>query len=44
METREKPESLYAEALEDWREDPENPDKIIWLGRLLVYRGRGGCG
>ena len=39
-ETREKQEDLYAEALKDYRENPEDPDTIIWFGRRTAYLGR----
>ncbi len=39
-ETLEKQESLYAEALKGYRENPDDPDAIIWFGRRTAYLGR----
>lgn len=39
-DTLEKQTQLYQKALKDWKKDPEDPDKIIWLGRRTAYLGR----
>ena len=39
-ETLEKQEALYAEALKGYRENPGDPDAIIWFGRRTAYLGR----
>ncbi len=31
---------LYEKALEDWMGSPEDPERIIWLGRRTAYLGR----
>jgi tetratricopeptide (TPR) repeat protein len=31
---------LYEKALEDWMGSPEDPEKIIWLGRRTAYLGK----
>lgn len=31
---------LYEKALEDWMAAPEDPERIIWLGRRTAYLGR----
>jgi len=36
-ETLEKQESLYAEALKGYKENPDDPDAIIWFGRRTAY-------
>jgi tetratricopeptide (TPR) repeat protein len=38
-ENLEKQKNLYDEALKEWAADPEDPDKIIWLGRRTAYLG-----
>jgi tetratricopeptide (TPR) repeat protein len=30
----------FEKALKDYKEDPENPDNIIWLGRRTAYLGK----
>ena len=39
-ETLEKQEALYDEALKKCRENPDDPDALIWLGRRTAYLGR----
>lgn len=39
-EALEQQRQLYEKALEDWKECPEDPDRIIWLGRRTAYLGR----
>ncbi len=39
-ERLEKQEVLYAEALKEYRENPDDPDAIIWFGRRTAYLGR----
>jgi tetratricopeptide (TPR) repeat protein len=39
-ETLEKQEGLYAEALKEYRENPDDPGAIIWFGRRTAYLGR----
>lgn len=41
-----RPETLkthkehYKVAVKDWQEDPDDPDKLIWLGRRTAYLGK----
>lgn len=39
-EALEQQTRLYEKALEDWRESPDDPDRVIWLGRRTAYLGR----
>jgi tetratricopeptide (TPR) repeat protein len=39
-ETLEKQEALYAEAFKGYRENPDDPDAIVWFGRRTAYLGR----
>lgn len=40
QEALEQQTLLYEKALEDWMEKPEDPERIIWLGRRTAYLGR----
>ena len=39
-ETMETQQKLYDKALQKWKEAPDNPDNIIWLGRRTAYLGK----
>ncbi len=39
-EALDQQELLYEKALNDWRGNPEDPERIIWLGRRTAYLGR----
>jgi tetratricopeptide (TPR) repeat protein len=39
-EALDQQELLYEKALDDWRGNPEDPERIIWLGRRTAYLGR----
>ena len=40
QEALEQQTLLYEKALEDWMAGPEDPERIIWLGRRTAYLGR----
>ena len=39
-ETFDKQTNLYQDALKNWKENSEEPNNIIWLGRRTAYLGR----
>jgi tetratricopeptide (TPR) repeat protein len=39
-EALDQQELLYKKALKEWMENPEDPERIIWLGRRTAYLGR----
>ena len=39
-ETLDQQIKLYQDALSSWKEDPDDPDNVIWLGRRTAYLGR----
>lgn len=39
-DAQEQQRQLYEKALEDWMKRPDDPDRVIWLGRRTAYLGR----